>query len=86
LAGPFEFVFLDIWKELYAPSFALVAPKLAPGGVIAADNMLYPESAREKALVYRRAVRARPDMSTVLLSVGSGIEVSRRAGPLDDGL
>ncbi|MBL8548811.1 MAG: class I SAM-dependent methyltransferase [Hyphomonadaceae bacterium] len=86
LAGPFELVFLDIWKELYVPCLELVAPKLAPGGVIAADNMIHPEIVREKALVYRRAVRAKPGMASVLLSVGSGIEVSRLVGPLDEGL
>ena len=44
LPGPFDFVLLDVWKDLYLPCFELVHPKLAPGGIIAADNMLLPES------------------------------------------
>ena len=38
LPGPFDFVLLDVWKDLYIPCFELVHLKLAPGGVICADN------------------------------------------------
>ena len=31
LPGPFDFVLLDVWKDLYLPCFELVHPKLAPG-------------------------------------------------------
>ena len=86
LAGPFDFVFLDIWKELYVPSIGLLAPKLAPGGYLIADNMIEPAYWRDDILKYRRAVRALPGMSSVLVSVGSGLEISRLAGPLDEGL
>jgi predicted O-methyltransferase YrrM len=77
LPGPFEFVLLDLWKELYVPSFRLVYPKLAEGAVIVADNMLYPERLRADANVYRATVREAGDMTSVLLNVGSGIEISR---------
>ncbi len=77
LRGPFELVLLDLWKDLYVPSFDLIHPKLAPGGFIVADNMLHPERARPDANRYRARVRAAPDMTTVLLPIGSGIEVSR---------
>jgi hypothetical protein len=53
---------------------------------VVADNMTEPAAAREHALAYRRAVRALPGMSSVLLPVGSGLEVSRLAGPDDVGL
>jgi predicted O-methyltransferase YrrM len=78
LPGPFDFVLLDVWKDLYLPCFELVHPKLAPGGVIAADNMLLPESARPHADAYRKAVRAAGDLDSVLLDVGNGIEISRK--------
>jgi predicted O-methyltransferase YrrM len=78
LAGPFDFVLLDVWKDLYLPCFDLVHPKLAPGGVICADNMLRPESARPHADAYRARVRAAGDMDSVLVDVGNGIEISRR--------
>jgi predicted O-methyltransferase YrrM len=78
LTGPFDFVLLDVWKDLYLPCFDLVHPKLASGGIIAADNMLLPESARVHADAYRKRVRAESDMDSVLLEVGNGIEISRK--------
>jgi predicted O-methyltransferase YrrM len=78
LPGPFDFVLLDVWKDLYAPCFELVHPKLSPGGIIAADNMLLPESVRQQAEAYRAQVRAAGDMDSVLVNVGNGIEISRK--------
>src|SRR4029077_20084167 len=46
LAGPFDFVLIDLWKNLYVPVFELLYPKLAPGAIIVADNMLHSESAQ----------------------------------------
>jgi predicted O-methyltransferase YrrM len=80
LPGPFDFVLLDVWKDLYLPCFELVHPKLAPGGVICADNMLLPESVRPQAEAYRKRVRAAGDMDSVLVDVGNGIEISRKRG------
>ena len=77
LAGPFDFVLLDLWKDLYVPVFEQLHPKLAPGAIIVADNMLQPESARAHADAYRQRVHAAPGMSSVLLAVGNGLEVSR---------
>lgn len=77
LAGPFDLVLIDLWKDLYVPVFELLYPKLAPGAIVVADNMLQPESARAHAQAYRERVRAAPEMASVLLPVGNGIEVSR---------
>lgn len=84
--GPIDFVLLDIWKDLYVPCLELFFPKLAPGAIVVADNMLRPAEARADALAYRRAVRAKPGISSVLLPIGSGLEISRLAGPQDEGL
>lgn len=78
LPGPFDFVLLDVWKDLYLPCFELVHPKLTPGGMICADNMITPESARPHADAYRQRVRAAGDMDSVLVEVGNGIEISRK--------
>jgi predicted O-methyltransferase YrrM len=75
-AGPFDFVLLDIWKDLYVPCLTALYPKLSDEGIIAADNMIEPVAARENVRKYRAAVRALPDMQTALLPVGSGIELS----------
>ncbi len=75
--GPVRLVLLDLWKDLYIPSFDLIYPKLADGALIVADNMLHPERARRDANLYRARVREAPGMTTVLLPVGHGIELSR---------
>jgi len=74
--GPFDLVLLDIWKELYTPCLEAVYPKLSDEGIIAADNMIDPEMARADVRVYRAAVRAKADLQTTLLPIGSGIELS----------
>ncbi len=71
-----DFVLIDLWKELYVPCFEALYPKLDDNAVIAADNMLFPEMARADAEAYRAAVRSKPDLQTVLLPIGSGIELS----------
>ena len=81
-----DFVLVDLWKNLYVPCLELFFPKLKPGAVIVADNMLRPKQSRPDALAYRRAVRAMPGITSVLLPVGSGLEISRLAGPHDEGL
>jgi predicted O-methyltransferase YrrM len=78
LPGPFDFVLLDVWKDLYLPCFELVHPKLAPGAIIAADNMLLPQVVRPQAEAYRQRVRAAGDLDSVLIDVGNGIEISRK--------
>jgi len=78
LTGSFDFVLLDVWKDIYLPCFELVHPKLAPGGVIIADNMLLPQAVRPQAEAYRARVRQAGDMDSVLLDIGNGIEVSRK--------
>jgi predicted O-methyltransferase YrrM len=86
LADGIDFVLVDLWKDMYVRCLELFFPKLKPGAVIVADNMLRPKQARQDALAYRRAVRAKPGISSVLLPVGSGLEVSRLVGPQDDGV
>lgn len=76
LKGPVDFVLIDLWKDLYVPCFEKLYPKLAENALIAADNMIYPEGARRHAAAYSAAVRGKPDMESVLLPIGSGIELS----------
>lgn len=71
-----DFVLLDLWKDLYVPCFEKLYPKLADNALIAADNMLLPAMARPHAEAYRAAVRAARNLDSVLLPIGSGIELS----------
>jgi predicted O-methyltransferase YrrM len=41
LEGPFDLAFIDADKEGYVDYYEAILPKLAPGGVIAADNTLF---------------------------------------------
>jgi predicted O-methyltransferase YrrM len=72
-----DFVLLDLWKDMYVPCFDLFHPRLNPGAVVVADNMLFPESTQGHAAKYRKHVRSQGDMQSILLPVGSGLEVSR---------
>ncbi len=74
--GPFDLVLLDIWKNLYPACFEAVYPKLAEEGALVSDNMIYPESAREAVRAYRASMRAKDDLQSVLLPLGSGIELT----------
>jgi len=76
-AGPIDFVLLDLRKDLYIPCFDLFYPKLGSGALVVADNMIFPEFSRQDADDYRKHVRTKADLQSVLLAVGSGIEVSR---------
>jgi predicted O-methyltransferase YrrM len=78
LPGPFDFVLIDLWKDLYIACFELIYPKLRAGGFIAADNMLQPENTIAYANAYREYLRTKPDLDSVLLPVGSGVELTRR--------
>jgi predicted O-methyltransferase YrrM len=71
-----DFVLLDLWKDLYTPCLEAFYPKLNPGAIIVADNMVRGGSG-EQTQRYAQIVRAKPGISSVLLPVGSGIEVSR---------
>jgi predicted O-methyltransferase YrrM len=70
-----DFVLVDLWKDLYIPCLEAFYPKLNPGAIIVADNMFMPGN--EDVKRYGEAVRAKLGITSVLLPVGSGIEVSR---------
>ena len=41
-AAGVDFVLIDLWKDLYIPSFERIYAKLSDGAIIVADNMLQP--------------------------------------------
>ena len=75
--GAFDFILVDLWKDLYVPCLEAFYPKLAPGALIVADNCTYPPDAIVTVGKYRAAVRAMPYIESILLPVGNGIELSR---------
>lgn len=72
----FDFVLVDVWKELYLPCFDLFFPKLKTGAWVLADNMIFPPHSLPEATVYRNRVRETKAFDTLLMPIGSGIEVS----------
>ena len=69
-----DFVLVDLWKDLYLPCLEAFYPKLNPGAIIVADNI---QMDRSDVMDYVRAVRAKPDMMSIMLPVGQGLEISR---------
>jgi predicted O-methyltransferase YrrM len=80
LEAEVDFVLIDLWKDLYQPCFELVYPKLSAEAVIVADNMLFPIETRESALAYQKLVRSKGALDSMLLPIGSGLELSRKRG------
>ena len=70
-----DFVLLDLWKDLYIPCLDAFLPKLNPGAMIVADNIIYPGG--DDVRRYSKAVRAKPGMTSILVPVGAGLEISR---------
>ncbi len=70
-----DFVLVDLWKDLYEPCLQEFYPKLNPGAIIVADNMLLPGN--EEVKRYGRAIRAKPGITSIQLPVGTGLEISR---------
>jgi caffeoyl-CoA O-methyltransferase len=88
LPGPFDLVWIDAWKSDYPLYLDLVLPKLAPRGIIAADNLfrdgatLPPagsDDATQGVLDFARRVQEDERLHNVLLTVGDGVLLAWRA-------
>ncbi len=87
LGGEFDFVFIDADKENYVAYYDALVPRLAPRGLIAADNTLWSgrvldeQDESEGTLAIRRFnehVRADVRVTSVILSVRDGVTLIRR--------
>ena len=76
LQGTFDFVFLDAWKPDYKKFFDLVFPRLNPGGLFTAHNVVNKKSEMEPFLT---TVQNHSGLFTTIVSPsGEGISVSYR--------
>src|SRR5688572_13825190 len=74
LQGTFDFVFLDAWKPDYKKFFDLVFPRLTPGGVFSAHNVVNKKKDMEPFL---HTVQGHPSLFTTIVSPsGEGMSVS----------
>lgn len=69
LQGPFEFVFIDAWKQDYVRYLEMVLPMVPPGGVIMAHNT---KNLRSELLDFIQAVQTNPQLKTTFVEPGPG--------------
>jgi len=74
----FDFVFLDADKENLVEYFDLVLSMVRVGGIIAADNMLYPKQYRPWVEKYLHHVRNKKNVESVTVPIGMGEEFTIR--------
>jgi predicted O-methyltransferase YrrM len=76
LQGAFDLVFLDAWKPDYKKFFDMVYPRLTPGGIFVAHNVVNKQ--REMA-PFLDTVQTHPGLFTTIVSPsGEGMSVSYR--------
>ncbi len=87
LEGPFDLVFIDADKENYVNYYEAVVSKLAPRGLIVADNTLWSGAVADPSRTdetvnairaFNDRVRADEHVHCVMLSVRDGVTLVRR--------
>jgi len=72
----FDFIFIEADKESYIEYFDLCLPLVRKGGIIAADNILFPERFNEMMADYLSHVRNNPNVQSVTVPIDNGEEVT----------
>jgi predicted O-methyltransferase YrrM len=72
----FDFVFIDADKERYIQYFDAVLPMVKPGGLIGADNILFPERFQKFTNLYVQHVRKNQSIRSVTIPIDNGEELS----------
>ena len=89
LAGPFDLAFIDALKPEYVAYLEALIPRLAPGALLTADNVLWsgrvadpsngdPDTVALRAFV--ETVLADPRFNATVLPVGDGLLVAGYRG------
>jgi predicted O-methyltransferase YrrM len=74
LAGNFDLVFLDAWKKDYLRFFELVFPRVEPGGIFVAHNVV---NKRDEMKDFLSAISSRRDGWTSIVSPsGEGMSLT----------
>ncbi|MBI1183471.1 methyltransferase [bacterium] len=87
LHAPFDLVFIDADKVNYPNYFDLIAPKMAKGGLLLGDNVLWSgkiidpnktDKDTEGLRLFNRKVQEHPDFENVIIPVRDGIMAARK--------
>lgn len=89
LDGPFDFVFIDCVKTEYTAYLDLLMPKIASGGVVVCDNLLWKgqvategESSRDRATAalhqFNEQFVMHPNLVSTVVAVGDGTGIAVR--------
>jgi caffeoyl-CoA O-methyltransferase len=91
LDGPFDLVYVDALKEEYRRYLDLVLPKLAVGGLLVADNLLWkgrvaaPPAEEDRAADAIRAFNGylmiHPQLEALVLPLGDGVGLAVKTKP-----
>ena len=89
LAGPFDLVFIDALKPEYQAYFDALVPRLAPGALVVADNVLWSGRVTDAAITDRDTSALRdfdavvlgdPRFTATILPVGDGLLIAGLRG------
>lgn len=91
LAGPFDLAFIDALKHEYGAYLEAIVPRLAPGALVIADNVLWsgrvsgerpsnPGDATDALFAFNTAVLRDPRFTATIIPVGDGLLVAGLRG------
>jgi len=72
----FDFIFIDADKEQYSLYFDICLPMLKKGGILAADNIIFPTRFKKYIQKYLNHINKIKSVESVTIPIGNGQEIS----------